>query len=135
MSTRKSTRNASKRTYAEVDSSSGDENTIAPSTKPKAKKRAKKNVDDQDASTAENGEDDIEPARRAPKKKAPRKVKSTKQVAPATMTNKTGAPDPKWKSTRGKRGLLQEVVDFPLDILYEVYTGFCHSPICLTAFS
>jgi len=134
MSTRKSTRNATKRTYAEVDSSASDDNSTAPSTKPKAK-RAKKNADDHDASAADSGEEEMGTTKRVPKKRGPRKLKSTKQVAPATTADKNGAPDPKWKSIRGKRGLLQEVVDFPLDILFEVCEprSFYHAIICLTA--
>jgi len=41
-----------------------------------------------------------------------------------SLTTVTVHADPKWKHTRGKRGLLQEVADFPLDVLYEVIVLF-----------
>ena len=48
-------------------------------------------------------------------------VRKTKKKVPPPPSEKT-VIDPKWKHTRGKRGLLKEVVDFPIDILYEATT-------------
>ena len=122
----RSSRTTTKRNYTDLDASSSDETSTLPSIKPKATKRARKTADEGDTYALNDHDEGIRDVEVASNKKVSRKPKTKKQVAPAATINKSGPVDPKWKNTRGKRGLLQAVAEFPLDLLYEVRAGLSY---------
>ena len=107
---RRSSRHEKRRVYADPGSSDNETTAEKQRKKPQRQaKRAKTEAYDElqeESDASEESVAEVKSTMKAPKR------------APVPQTS--GKTDPKWKRVRGKRGMLQEVVDFPLDILYEV---------------
>jgi len=130
VSTRSTNRGGSRRVYAEVasDNGEGSQDEVLPQIRPERSEKPKRKRQ-KSAAVGEfvgGDEETDDAAESVPKAKSTRK--GTKKAA-AAAGNKNA--ELKRRNARSKKGLLQEVVNFPLDILYEVCTSFATCSITL----
>ncbi|KAF8960633.1 hypothetical protein BDZ97DRAFT_2060556 [Flammula alnicola] len=72
--------------------------------------------------TAEVSEDEVHDSTPKDKPELTEKPCAKKRKTGEHRDNKEGAP-PQWKRVRGKRGMLKQLVEIPLDLLFEFYAS------------